>query len=588
MSDSSDSEDEMVPGLVAASNGHEVMDEEYEGEEMYIDSLGQALDLFSPKTFPTAEECMEHCRDVHGLDLGVLAKRHSMDTFSFIRLVNYIRQEKPSPGFVMSLSSSQKWADPAFLKPQIPDDPLLMFDFDQELTGGEEEEENGFEIDISRELNDQIAKNPAPSERLSPEVVEMADTTPSNNSCLLSSLPSEGDVTLPAAKLQEFRAQFEEVSLQLERKEEELRTVLADMERMKNVAQTLFVSKEDSKPSGSQEGARQRRKKDVVPVSEARTVAEDHSYFESYAHYSIHHEMLSDSVRTSSYRDAIQGNPGRLKDAVVMDLGCGTSILSMFAAQAGAKAVVGVDCSDIIYQAMDIVRENGLENKVTLVKGRLEETTLPHEKFDVIVSEWMGYFLLFEGMLDSVLAARDKYLKPGGSILPSRCSIHLTALSDVERYKSLVGYWDDVYGFKMSCMRGPILGEANVEVVGAEHVVSNSQRVHDLDITTCTLADTEFSSDFSLEINRTCDLTAIVGYFDTFFELEEQPVEFSTGPLATPTHWKQTVFYLPEVLPVVKDQVVTGNIVCKRMSTDARALKVALTLEGRQYRYTVD
>ena len=40
----------------------QVMDEEYEGEEMYIDSLGQALDLFSPKTFPTAEECMEHCR----------------------------------------------------------------------------------------------------------------------------------------------------------------------------------------------------------------------------------------------------------------------------------------------------------------------------------------------------------------------------------------------------------------------------------------------------------------------------------------------------------------------------------------------
>merc|ERR1712037_200107 len=199
-------------------------------------------------------------------------------------------------------------------------------------------------------------------------------------------------------------------------------------------------------------------------------------------------------------------------------------------------------------------------------------TTLPYEKFDVIVSEWMGYFLLFEGMLDSVLAARDKYLKPGGSILPSRCSVHVTALSDIQRYNNLVGFWTDVYGFKMSCMRGPILGEANVEVVGSEHIVSN----------------TEFSSDFSLEISRTCDLTAIVGYFDTFFELEERPVESSTGPLATPTHWKQTVFYLPEVLPVVKDQVVSGKITCKRMSTDVRALKVALTLEGRQYRYTVD
>jgi len=582
-----------VPGLVMA-NGKENLEEEEEeeGEEMYVDSLGQALDLFSPKTFPTAEECMEHCRDVHGLDLGVLAKRHAMDTFSFIRLVNYIRLEKPSPGFVMSLSSSQKWADPAFLKPQIPDDPLLMFDFDQELTaeaGGEEEEENGFEIDISRELNDQIAKNPASTTaagRLSPEVTEADNLSSSRLNCsgLLSSLPTEGEVTLPAAKLHEFRLQFEEVSLQMERKEEELRAVLADMEKMKSVAQTLFVGNDDSKPISSQ----RRNKKEVVPVSEARTVAEDHSYFESYAHFSIHHEMLSDVVRTSSYRDAIQGNPGRLKDAVVMDLGCGTSILSMFSAQAGAKAVVGVDCSDIIYQAMDIVRENGLEGKVTLVKGRLEETTLPYEKFDVIVSEWMGYFLLFEGMLDSVLAARDKYLKPGGSILPSRCSLHLTALSDIQRYNNLVGFWTDVYGFKMSCMRGPILGEANVEVVGSEHIVSNSQRVHDLDITTCTVADTEFSSDFSLEISRTCDLTAIVGYFDTFFELEERPVEFSTGPLATPTHWKQTVFYLPEVLPVVKDQVVSGKITCKRMSTDVRALKVALTLEGRQYRYTVD
>ena len=270
-------------------------------------------------------------------------------------MINYIRLEKPSPGFVMSLSSSQKWADPAFLRPQIPDDPLLMFDFDEELAaeaGGEDEEENGFEIDISRELNDQIAKNPVSAGgRLSPGVVEAENVSSSHlSSDLLSSLPTEGDVTLPAAKLQEFRLQFEEVSLQMERKEEELRAVLADMEKMKGVAQTLFVnSNEDSKPINSQ-GAKQKRKKEVVPVSEARTVEEDHSYFESYAHFSIHHEMLSDVVRTSSYRDAIQGNPGRLKDAVVMDLGCGTSILSMFSAQAGAKAVVGVDCSDIIYQ----------------------------------------------------------------------------------------------------------------------------------------------------------------------------------------------------------------------------------------------
>jgi len=587
MCDSSDSEEEM-PGLVQQNGDHLVGEEEEdgeeEGEEMYIDSLSRAQDLFSPKTFRTAEECMAHCRDVHGLDLVVLAKRHNMDTFSFIRLVNYIRAEKPSPGFVMSLSSDQKWSDPTFLKPVIQDDPLLMFDFEQELEQPsiEEEEENGFEIDISRELNDQIA-NPN-SGKISPtdESLTTSANTPTIPCPLTMDLVHEGgDLLLPASKLAEFSQQFQAMSLQLARKEEELRTVLEDMDKMKTVAQTLFTSGEESKSE-----VKSKRKK-VVPVSEARTVEEDHSYFQSYAHYSIHYEMLSDRTRTSSYRSALLDNPERLKDTLVLDIGCGTGILSMFAAQAGAKAVVGVDCSDIIYQAMDIVRENQLESKVSLVKGRLEETQLPHDKFDIIVSEWMGYFLLFEGMLDSVLAARDKYLAPGGTVLPNRCSIHLAAVSDSERYDGLVGFWADVYGFKMSCMRSPILAEASVEVVPQEHIVSNSAQVLDIDINTCTVADTQFTSQFALEITRDCSLTAIVGYFDTFFDLV-QPVMFSTGPQATPTHWKQTVFYLPERLAVMKDQVIQGNIVCKRMATDARALKVSLSLDGNNYRYTVD
>ena len=58
-------------------------------------------------------------------------------------------------------------------------------------------------------------------------------------------------------------------------------------------------------------------------------------------------------------------------------------------------------------KAMDIVRENGLTDKIELHKGRLEDLTeLKGKKFDIIVSEWMGYFLLFEGMLDSVIEAR--------------------------------------------------------------------------------------------------------------------------------------------------------------------------------------
>lgn len=50
----------------------------------------------------------------------------------------------------------------------------------------------------------------------------------------------------------------------------------------------------------------------------------------------------------------------------------------------------------------------------------METVALP-EKVDIIVSEWMGYFLMRESMLDSVIAARDKFLKDGGSLYPSHC-----------------------------------------------------------------------------------------------------------------------------------------------------------------------
>ena len=67
--------------------------------------------------------------------------------------------------------------------------------------------------------------------------------------------------------------------------------------------------------------------------------------------------FVQDFVRTDSYRQAIEHNSECLfKDKVVLDVGCGTGILSMFAARAGAKRVIAVDMSDVIYQAMDIVR----------------------------------------------------------------------------------------------------------------------------------------------------------------------------------------------------------------------------------------
>lgn len=78
-----------------------------------------------------------------------------------------------------------------------------------------------------------------------------------------------------------------------------------------------------------------------------------------------------------------------------------------------------------------IFRENHLESVIHLLRGRIEDTALPIEKVDILVSEWMGYFLLFEGMLDSFIYARDNHLAVGGTVLPNRCNLSLVGCSDM-------------------------------------------------------------------------------------------------------------------------------------------------------------
>lgn len=53
-------------------------------------------------------------------------------------------------------------------------------------------------------------------------------------------------------------------------------------------------------------------------------------------------EMLKDEVRTLTYRNSMYHNKHIFKDKIVLDVGSGTGILSMFAAKAGAKHVYGV------------------------------------------------------------------------------------------------------------------------------------------------------------------------------------------------------------------------------------------------------
>jgi len=105
---------------------------------------------------------------------------------------------------------------------------------------------------------------------------------------------------------------------------------------------------------------------------------ENHDYyFGSYSHFYIHEEMLKDTVRTLTYQRAIEENKEDFKDKIVLDLGAGTGILSIFAARAGAKHVYAIENAEIANFAQEIIKQNGFADKITVIKGKMEEIELP-------------------------------------------------------------------------------------------------------------------------------------------------------------------------------------------------------------------
>lgn len=147
--------------------------------------------------------------------------------------------------------------------------------------------------------------------------------------------------------------------------------------------------------------------------------AVDSDFFTAYADVHVHQIMLKDQARNEAYWAALQAHA---KGKVVLDVGSGTGFLAILAARAGAAHVYAVEASEMAEVSKDIVEDNMLSDSITIINGRIEDVTLPC-MVDIIVSEWMGFYLVHESMMRSVLVARDRFLKPGGIMIPESAEI---------------------------------------------------------------------------------------------------------------------------------------------------------------------
>ena len=313
---------------------------------------------------------------------------------------------------------------------------------------------------------------------------------------------------------------------------------------------------------------------DTLASTHPKLTADDY-YFDSYSHYSIHRDMLLDEVRTDSYRDAICGNPHLFEGKTVLDVGCGTGILSLFAAKAGAAKVYAVDASNIAIQTKQVVKANGFEDIIEVIHGKIEEVDIP-EGVDVIISEWMGYFLFCESMLDSVVIARDRWLKPDGIILPDRAQLYLYGVEDEGQRESATDFWHDVYGFDMRAFVPLVQSEPLVDRIAACQIITTESCFLDIDIATVKKEELAFAVPFEMTASETNICSSFVSHFDMSFNHGEQSIYIPTGPHEKSTHWQQASLNLRQALPLKNGDVIRGTIACRPNEKNSRDLDIAI------------
>jgi protein arginine N-methyltransferase 1 len=300
------------------------------------------------------------------------------------------------------------------------------------------------------------------------------------------------------------------------------------------------------------------------------------NYFCSYAQLYHQKQMLADHNRMAAYHSAILGNADVFKDKIVMDVGTGSGILAVWAAQAGARKVYAIEYTDMAKHARQVMKANGVDHIVTVIQGAVEDITLPIEEdqlesdspefpervVDIFISEWMGYFLLRESMLDSLIRARDKFLKPStGLMFPSHTTMYVAPVQDEEErrlncneYSAAMSDWADfqettkqVYGVTMEILQNDFdreqkeyyLWSSRWRELPDEAVLAEPVAIKQLDMMNCTIEESkgiyagDSMSSFVFDVNGTKvhgPISGLAGWFTADFKSRTDDVGKDTAP----------------------------------------------------------
>ncbi|HTQ07351.1 MAG TPA: class I SAM-dependent methyltransferase [Polyangiaceae bacterium] len=311
--------------------------------------------------------------------------------------------------------------------------------------------------------------------------------------------------------------------------------------------------------------------------------------------HSIHYQFLSnqqhmlvDAQRTGAYHRGITHNRADFEGKTVLDVGAGTGILSLFAAQAGARKVYACEGTPSSEYARALVEANGYADRIEVVRSRLDALELP-EQVDVIISEPWGFFLFHERMVEAFLIARDRFLKPGGRMFPTSGRVWLAPFTDPRLFQDRVtsaAFWEqhDFYGLDLTAMAQtatdelfwmPALGHVPPRQLMA------SPSVHAFDFERMPLADlAEIRLPFEFVASHPGPINGLAGWFDVSFDGTTERVVLSTAPDAIETHWLQLRFVLKDPFLVSIGDRLSGSLVLQANPQSSYTATFEATLNG--------
>jgi protein arginine N-methyltransferase 1 len=260
----------------------------------------------------------------------------------------------------------------------------------------------------------------------------------------------------------------------------------------------------------------------------------------SYLDVCTHRDMLRDVVRTSSYADAIR-QVVRAGQRVI-DFGTGTGVLAIFAARAGGR-VEAIERTAMVKHAREIARLSGCPG-ITFHHTDHAWFSIDGQ-VDVIVSEWMGHALFSESMLEPLIALRNRWLAPGGVMLPARVGIACALVTDEEFYEEGSFLEHQPYGIDFTPIADLPLRQSRLVTLAEDQLATPSCELGWFDM----LAIEATPERLTGQLVPNDDVTAY-GLL-VWFDVELTPgVAFGTGPHHPPTHWRQVLLPFPEPLSV--------------------------------------